>query len=41
MKVILRLEKDEYVEDGIVWKKLKNGKRELVWRISDGIDGIE
>jgi hypothetical protein len=40
MKLIVRLEKDEYLEDGKIWKK-KNGERELVWILPDEIDGIE
>ena len=38
MKLILRIEKDEYIENGTVWKKLKNGKRELVSILPDEFD---
>jgi len=41
MKIILKTEKDEYIENGMVWKKLENGKRELVCIIPDEIDRIE
>jgi len=34
MKIVIRLERGEFVEDGKIWK-IKNGKKELVSILPD------